>query len=122
MTFHVAKQALTHTGVNDWGQAEEMTDFTDLVPRDGVVRLRFLVDRLSLETFAFDGERFSANYYSPKFGSGTQSIRAIGGEAKIHELIVTELESAWKAPAWVRHQKSHPRQQRGPNGSREAVE
>ncbi len=94
-TYHVAKNALTHTGVNEAGLPEEMTTLTDLEPRHGSVRLRFLIDRLSIETYAFDGEQFRAHYYSPKGGSGKQSILAIGGTVKVQELVVTELKSAW---------------------------
>ena len=54
------------------------------------------VDRLSLELYAFGGERFHAGYCSPKQGSGKQSIHAVGGNAKVHNLVIRELASAWE--------------------------
>ncbi len=95
VTYDVATQKLMHTGVDDAGKIVEVTTLESLAPRGGTVQLRFLVDRLSLETYAFDGSEFSAHYYSPKAGNGRQSIRTVGGNSLINKLIVRELQSAW---------------------------
>lgn len=94
-TYDVKKQVLTHSGVKEDGSPREFTTFDKLAPRNGIVQLRFLVDRLSIESYAFAGERFRSNYYSPKIGSGKQSIRAEGGGARVKELTIRELTSAW---------------------------
>jgi len=95
LTYDAEKQTLTHSGVADDGKPREMTTFKGLVPREGSIRLRMLIDRLSVEVYAFDGQQFRAHYYSPKNGTGKQSLHAVGGTAMVRELIVRELKSAW---------------------------
>ena len=95
LTYDTEKQTLVHTGVEKDGKARDFTTFDQFGPRDGSVRLRLLIDRLSVEAYKFDGEDFRAHYYSPKHGDGEQSIIAIGGDAKIKELVIRELKSAW---------------------------
>jgi len=93
--YDAIEQVLKHTGVDNEGQSHEYWTIDKLPPRDGVVKLRLLVDRLSLEAFAFDGETFGAHYINPKHGPQQHSIHAIGGEAKIRRLELRELNSAW---------------------------
>ena len=95
LTYDVKKQILSHNGVSDEGEPREVNTLSDLSPRNGIVSLRLLIDRLSVETFAFAGESFSAHYYSPKTGSGKQAIRAVGGKAHVKRLQLNELKSAW---------------------------
>ncbi|MGB7324893.1 MAG: glycoside hydrolase family 32 protein [Rubripirellula sp.] len=95
LRYDVKKQVLTHTGVNDKGEPEDHTCIDKLVPQNGKVSLRLLLDRLTVEAFAFDGQKFGAHYIHPNTGPKTMSIHAVGGEAKIHELKVRELNSAW---------------------------
>lgn len=64
-------------------------------PRSGHVKLRLLLDRLSLETYAFDGEAFGAHYLNPANGTATPSLRAVGGDAFVHSLTVKSLGTAW---------------------------
>ncbi len=67
-----------------------------LVPRDGKVQLRLLIDRLSLEVFAFGGEQTGTMYYDPRIGPKRQVIEAKGSDTKINSLQIHLLKSAWK--------------------------
>ncbi|MGE3642206.1 MAG: glycoside hydrolase family 32 protein, partial [Pirellulales bacterium] len=95
ITYDCEMKRLQFSGVRDNGEPEVVTAFDELAPRDGSAKLRVLIDRLSVELYAFDGERFFAGYYSPKQGDGTQSIQALGGDAVVNHLVVRELNSAW---------------------------
>jgi fructan beta-fructosidase len=96
LTYDVEKGILVHTGLSNKGQPQAVTTLDHLAPRDGSVRLRFLIDRLSLEAYAFEGENFKAHYYSPEHGNHSQSIHSVGGQAKVKDLTIRELKSAWK--------------------------
>src|SRR5690606_25666932 len=72
--YDAQKEQLRYTGVRDDGEPEVVTAFENLSPRNGSVQLRVLVDRLSVEVYAFGGERFYAGYYSPKHGDRSPSI------------------------------------------------
>ena len=95
LTYATKTQRLSCTGVDREGQIEDVTIFGKLEPKDGIIKLRFLIDRLSVEIYAFGGEQFRAKYFSPKFGTGKQSITATGGEAKVNKLEIRQLHSAW---------------------------
>ena len=58
-------QKLLQTGVDDRGQPVEITVFENLRPRNARVQLRLLIDRLSVESYAFGGEQFAAHYRPP---------------------------------------------------------
>ncbi len=90
--YDVASGALTHT---DTSGGTITTVDGPLTPRNGRVKLRLLLDRLSLEAYAFDGESFGAHYVSPTGGTATPSLRTIGGQAQVHSLTVKSLNSAW---------------------------
>lgn len=95
LRYDAKSKSLKHAGEDKEGLPREWTTLDKLEPRDGVVSLRLLVDRLSVEAYAFGGEWFSANYTNPKHGPKNVSIHAIGGEAQIRRLSVRELGSAW---------------------------
>lgn len=84
------------TVADDWGDSQEVLVFDNLAPRDGAIALRLLVDRLSVEVFAFGGERFYAGYVPPLQSSAHIEAKAIGGEAIISSLEVRKLRSAWR--------------------------
>lgn len=96
IAYDTQSHRLVQQAVNDQGQRVDTTVFEDLPPRDGTVKLRFLIDRLSVESFAFGGERFFAAYRSPQQGKIDQFIRAAGGNAEISRLEVRRLKSAWR--------------------------
>ena len=60
------------------------------------IRLRFLLDRTSLEVFGNDGQIAMATCFLPDSGNKMLSIRAVGGEARIMAMEIFELRSAWK--------------------------
>ena len=93
--YDVAKKTFTHRGVEKDGKARDTTTLDKVEPKNGRVSVRFLVDRLSLEAYAFGGESFAAHYINPAHAVTQQSIHAVGGEAKIVKLTVRQLKSAW---------------------------
>ncbi|HRX79297.1 MAG TPA: GH32 C-terminal domain-containing protein, partial [Pirellulaceae bacterium] len=93
--YDAKEQVLMHNGIDNEGQSHDYWTIDKIPPRDGVVQLRLLVDRMSLEAFAFGGETFGAHYFNPKLGPAKHSIHAVGGEAKIRRLELRELNSAW---------------------------
>jgi sucrose-6-phosphate hydrolase SacC (GH32 family) len=97
LTYDDGAKTLTQTGINDRGELMNIVVFDNLSPRDGVIKLRFLIDRLSVESYAFDGEHFAAHYYGPQFGDGKQSIHANGGTAHIKKANIRILNSSWKS-------------------------
>ena len=66
-----------------------------LKPVDGKIRLRLLVDRVSLDIFANDGRLYMP--MGAKFPANNRSLElfANGGNATINSLEVHELKSAW---------------------------
>ncbi|TWU51719.1 glycoside hydrolase family 32 protein [Rubripirellula reticaptiva] len=94
--YDVKKQVLNHTGVNDKGESELQICIDKLSSKQGKVSLRLLVDRLTVEAFAFDGQNFGAHYIHPNHGPKTMSIHSVGGDALIHDLKIRELKSTWK--------------------------
>ncbi|WP_193212590.1 glycoside hydrolase family 32 protein [Luteolibacter marinus] len=92
VNYETATGALTFTGTD--GNPATAVD-GPLMPRDGRVKLRLLLDRLSLEAYAFDGERFGSHYLNPANGAAVPSLHAVGGEAWVHSLEVKSLASAW---------------------------
>ncbi|MGJ8698158.1 MAG: hypothetical protein ACSHYF_17695 [Verrucomicrobiaceae bacterium] len=63
-----------------------------LAPRDGKISLRLLIDRMSVEAFAHQGEITGALVLDPRLAPNTQNI--VG--AQIHHLTIRELKSSWK--------------------------
>ncbi|TWT35015.1 Levanase precursor [Thalassoglobus neptunius] len=95
LRFVSDKHQLLCNGISESGERREEICLDQLTERDGKIHLRVLVDRLSVETYAFGGETFSANYISP-IQQEKLSIHSIGGSAVIHDLRIRELQSAWK--------------------------
>lgn len=93
--YAVEDTRLTLTGVRENGETETIAVFEKLFPRNGEIKLRILIDRLSVEIYAFGGERFYAGYYSPKLGNSDQRIEFRGGDGRIKKLELRELTSAW---------------------------
>jgi fructan beta-fructosidase len=65
----------------------------DLV--DGKIKLRILVDRMSVEVFINDGANVMTNYVMPKNRDKGLELIAEGSEIKVHSLRVTKLKSVW---------------------------
>jgi fructan beta-fructosidase len=64
---------------------------------DGLLKLRVLVDRGSVELFAGDGAVAISSSYQPKSESGSIRLRSSGGDARLKSASVFALESAWKS-------------------------
>jgi sucrose-6-phosphate hydrolase SacC (GH32 family) len=94
--YDADKQTLTHRGVSKGGQPIERIGLEKLSPRDGRISLRLLIDRMSLEVYANDGERFAAHYIYPNSQSVAGSVICQGGHATLNQFTVRELRSAWK--------------------------
>lgn len=94
--YDVAKKKLSHSGVDDKANPVPHTTVSHCEPRDGRISLRLLLDRLSLEAYAFGGESFGAHYIHPHHGPAKPSIHTTGGEAKVISLTVRKLKSAWQ--------------------------
>ncbi|WP_341404711.1 glycoside hydrolase family 32 protein [Luteolibacter soli] len=90
--YNVSSSTLTFTDVN--GNAISLVDGA-VTQRAGRVKLRLLLDRLSLEGYTFDGEKFGSQYVSPSNGTTTPAIYAVGGQGWVNSLSVKKLASAW---------------------------
>jgi sucrose-6-phosphate hydrolase SacC (GH32 family) len=95
LAYEAESQRLVQQSVDDQGNPIEVVVFDELQPRDGLIKLRFLIDRLSVESFAFDGERYFAAYIAPAMKPEAPSIHAEGGAACIERLELRRLKSAW---------------------------
>jgi sucrose-6-phosphate hydrolase SacC (GH32 family) len=96
LRYDTSRHVLYHSGIDDKGRPKEMVCIDALVPRDGKIFLRLLIDRLTVEAFAFGGELFAPHYIHPDHGPGRTSVRAVGGDVQIHRLEIRRLDSAWK--------------------------
>ncbi|QDV73959.1 glycoside hydrolase family 32 protein [Botrimarina mediterranea] len=94
--YKSGSRELWMSGVDDKGDRTDVLVFRNLKPRDGVVKLRLLIDRLSVEAFAFGGEQFFAGYYLPLEQDGGAVVRASSGGAAIRSAEVRRLRSAWR--------------------------
>jgi fructan beta-fructosidase len=69
---------------------------TKLKPIDGKIRLRILVDRVSIEIFANDGRVYMPIRAHPKGDQKGVEAFSEGGKTKLINLEVNELNSIWK--------------------------
>ncbi len=98
LNYNAETGELKHAGVRNDGQPAIATTMRGLKPREGKVSLRVLVDRLSVEVFAFGGEKFAAYYIYPDHKPAAPSLHSVGGGFKLNSLEVRSLKSAWSAP------------------------
>jgi len=66
--------------------------------RDGTQRLTILCDRAGLEVLASNGLTYVPMPYLPRADDLSLGVQVRGGSAKIRELQVHELKSAWTVP------------------------
>jgi len=76
-----------------------------LQPQDGMIKLRFLVDRASIEIFGNDGRLYMPMGIISKEPGQPLRIYSEGGEARIKHLEVHYLRSAWKDSAANSHRE-----------------
>ena len=67
-----------------------------LKPVAGKIRLRFLIDRTSIEIFANDGRVYMPMAVIPKDEERSIAVFAKGGDARITALTVNTLKSSWE--------------------------
>jgi len=68
-------------------------------PKDGIIKMRILVDRTSVETFVNDGEAALPCCFVPKKQDTGLELYAKGGSARIRSLRVSKLRSIWGSRA-----------------------
>ncbi|MFC7617328.1 GH32 C-terminal domain-containing protein [Actinokineospora soli] len=88
--------ALDRAGSGDAGfhPAFASVEAAEVRPRDGVLRLRVLLDRTSVEVFAAGGEVCLTDQVFPPGGATSASVVAEGGTARVVRLEWAEL------PTW----------------------
>lgn len=67
-----------------------------LKPIDGIVRIRLLIDRTSVEIYANDGGVYMPVHHIPEGGDKSLALFARGGQARFESVEVHELKSIWK--------------------------
>jgi fructan beta-fructosidase len=71
-------------------------EFAPLRVRNGIVTLRILVDRSSLEVFSDRGQRTITDQSFPDRGSKGIQVFSIGGRAQLNKITIWQLRSAWQ--------------------------
>ncbi len=71
-----------------------------LVPEDGAITLRILVDRPSVEIFANGGRIYMPMQAVRDLNDKSLSIYSKGGNAHIEQLTVYEMKSIWRTSGW----------------------
>ncbi len=66
--------------------------------KEGLIRLRVLVDRASLEVFLDDGRLYAPLMVSPRYGDDHIRLFARRGSVRLKSLVVHELKSIWPEP------------------------
>jgi len=66
--------------------------------RGRMMTLRVLVDRTSVEVFAYEGWISMSSCYLPEDGQHSVSVYAKGGKAKVRSFRVRQMKSAWLEP------------------------
>jgi fructan beta-fructosidase len=79
------------------GKVASLGATADVSPIGGLLALRILVDRTSIETFANRGEISMTSCFLPKNINTGLELYAKGGEVKIRSLRVTKLQSSWSS-------------------------
>jgi sucrose-6-phosphate hydrolase SacC (GH32 family) len=95
LRYDASTQRIEHQGINDKGESAWMTTLENVAPIDGVVELRFLVDRMTVEAYAHRGEMFGAYYLHPDNNPKEYSIRS-SDSIQVQSLNLRKLRSSWK--------------------------
>lgn len=78
------------------GRIECLGKTARVAPRKGIISLRLLVDRTSIELFANAGEVCMSTCFLPDADLTTVQLRATNGDLKVRHLTVHRLTSAWR--------------------------
>jgi sucrose-6-phosphate hydrolase SacC (GH32 family) len=71
-------------------------EIAPLKPIDGRIRLRILVDKVSIEIFANDGRIYMPIRSLPQGNERGVEIFTKGGDITVNSLVINELKSIWK--------------------------
>jgi fructan beta-fructosidase len=77
------------------GKLKSLDHSVEVAPKNGRVKFRVLVDRVTVEAFAADGLVSLTSYFQPEASQRAVEAFATGGSAKIVKLTVRQLKSAW---------------------------
>jgi sucrose-6-phosphate hydrolase SacC (GH32 family) len=83
--------AVTYAG----GEVAALGQPAELSPIDGRIKLRLLVDRTSIETFANDGEASMTSCFLPKKRITGLELYTKGGNVTIRTLRVIKRRASW---------------------------
>jgi fructan beta-fructosidase len=97
LTFEVVGQTIEYNAAENGFALGRIR--APLVLKDGVLKLRIVVDRTSIELFAQDGEVQIARVFRPSDGVAFTGIpvKAFGGDAVIESVKIWEMKSVWKS-------------------------
>ncbi len=95
--FGVIVQGLTVTYDAGMGELRCDDKKAPLAPQDGKITLRLLLDRLSVEIFANDGQVYMPMKQVQEGDAVAVEVFAKGGGAVVTGITVNELSSAWEA-------------------------
>jgi fructan beta-fructosidase len=92
-TFELAGLPITYKATEN--QLEAFGKKTKLLPIDGNLKFRVLLDRTSVELFANDGTVVMSGFYPSDFNKTSFSISAAKGNILIRKLNIFEMNSIW---------------------------
>lgn len=93
LVFDVRGNLVKYTASNN--QLDACGARVELKPRAGMLQLRILVDRMSVEAFGNQGEVSITSVARAKESKPALSLRALGGDVFVKSLAVHELKSIW---------------------------
>ena len=94
ITFNIRDTAVTFDVAAETLTCGDKT--APLTPADGMIKLRLLIDRTSIEIFANDGLVYMPMSAIPTDDNRSLALTVTGGEAKVASLDVRELQSIWQ--------------------------
>ena len=86
----------TQSGNVSFNATFPSVEFAPLKVRNGVVKLRILVDRSSVEVFADRGQRTITDQIFPDRDSKAIQVFSTGGRAQLQKLTIWQLKSIWQ--------------------------
>ena len=93
IVFNIRGETVTYDVASQ--QLEFMKSKSKVSSRENKIKLRFIIDRNSVEIFANQGEVTFTRLFYPDPANMNLSLAAVGGAFKIDEMEVYRLESIW---------------------------
>jgi sucrose-6-phosphate hydrolase SacC (GH32 family) len=66
-----------------------------VIPKENKIKLRFIIDRNSVEIYVNEGEVTFTRLFYPDFSNKTLALTVLGGPILIHSIELYRLESIW---------------------------